>query len=222
MKWFKHDTDASVDAKLQEIIIDYGLEGYGLYWYCLELIAGNISSHNINFELEHDAKIIAHRMGSSQQKVAEMLTRFVHVGLFEFNDTSKRITCMKMAKRLDSSMSGNPQFRRVIQSINHSHDTVMTLSANSHDTVMLDKKRTDKKRKEHTGGRFTPPAYDEVLEYFTEKGLPSEAINFFEFYESKGWKVGKDKMQKWKSAASRWIRNNKKPEEQLTFMEVIL
>ena len=40
MKWFKHEAAANMDAKLQEVLLDYGLEGYGLYWYCLELIAG--------------------------------------------------------------------------------------------------------------------------------------------------------------------------------------
>ena len=30
MKWFKHDSDANLDAKLQNVLLDYGLEGYGL------------------------------------------------------------------------------------------------------------------------------------------------------------------------------------------------
>ena len=40
MEWFRHDSNANLDEKLQEVLLDYGLEGYGLYWYCIELIEG--------------------------------------------------------------------------------------------------------------------------------------------------------------------------------------
>ena len=44
MKWIKHDTNANQDAKLKKLRMKYGLEGYGMYWYCLELIAGFFST----------------------------------------------------------------------------------------------------------------------------------------------------------------------------------
>ena len=33
MKWFKHDANASIDAKLKRLRLKYGMEGYGVYWY---------------------------------------------------------------------------------------------------------------------------------------------------------------------------------------------
>ena len=55
-----------------------------------------------------------------------------------------------------------------------------------------------------------PSALDEVNNYFLQKNFDlSEAINFFEYYESNGWKVGRNAMKKWKLAANRWIRNAK-------------
>lgn len=33
---------------------------------------------------------------------------------------------------------------------------------------------------------------------------PREAQKFFNYYESKGWKVGKSPMQKWRSALANW------------------
>ena len=86
MKWFKHDSDASQDNKLQNVLLDYGLEGYGLYWHCLELIAGKVDSDNVTFELEHDARVIARNVGCTPQKVEEMMRYFVNVGLFENAD----------------------------------------------------------------------------------------------------------------------------------------
>ena len=69
MYWYKHDSNANMDAKLQEVLLDYGLEGYGLYWYCLELIVGKVDKDNVTFELEHDCRMIAKNTGSTVQKV---------------------------------------------------------------------------------------------------------------------------------------------------------
>lgn len=140
MQWVKHDTDANQDNRLQNVLLDYGLEGYGLYWYCIELIAGKVSLNNITFELEHDARIIARNVGSTPQKVEEMMRRFVELGLFE--DTNGRVTCLKLAKRLDKSMTSNPKMRALIEKVKNSHDGVMTIP----DSVMQDKNRIDKNR----------------------------------------------------------------------------
>jgi hypothetical protein len=131
MKWIQHDTDANQDAKLQNVLLDYGLEGYGLYWYCIELVAGKIDKNNITFELEHDARIIARNTGSTPQRVEEMMRYFVKEGLFESIDGV--ITCLKIAKRLNQSMTSNPQMREIIEGFKN-HDGIMTKS----DNVMQD------------------------------------------------------------------------------------
>lgn len=141
MKWFKHDTDANLDAKLQNVLLDYGLEGYGLYWYCLELIAGKVGKDNVTFELEHDARVIARNTGCTVQKVEEMMKYFVTIKLFENADGV--VTCLKLAKRLDQSMTSNPDMRNIINTLK-SHDSIMMNS----DKVMQDKIRLDKTRVE--------------------------------------------------------------------------
>ena len=145
MKWFKHDTDANMDAKLQEVLLDYGLEGYGLYWYCIELIAGKVGAENLTFSLEHDARIIARNTGGTTQKITEMMTRFVEVGLFE--DKDGLVTCMRLAKRLDKSMTSNPDMRAAIEGIRNNHDLVMTQSAKPmQEENRLEEKRTEEKK----------------------------------------------------------------------------
>ena len=59
MKWFKHDSDASSDAKIKKLIIRHGAVGYAVYFHCIELITSSISENNLTFELEHDSEIIA-------------------------------------------------------------------------------------------------------------------------------------------------------------------
>jgi len=155
MHWFKHDTDANADNKLQNVLLDYGLEGYGLYWYCIELIAGRVDKDKFTFELEHDARIIARNTGSTPQKVEEMMRYFVKVGLFE--DSDGVITCLKLAKRLDKSMTSNPEMRRIIEQLKlrkentdiENHDSIMTqsdVSVIESEKIMQDKIRLDQIR----------------------------------------------------------------------------
>jgi len=99
MKWFKHDSDASNDAKLKKLRLKYGAQGYGIYWYCLELIARNVEKHNLTFELEHDAELIADDFKLSPEIVQHIMTYMVELGLFE--NSNGIITCLKMATRTD-------------------------------------------------------------------------------------------------------------------------
>jgi hypothetical protein len=205
MKWFKHDSNANMDAKLQDVLLDYGLEGYGLYWYCIELISSKVDKDNITFAIEHDARIIARNTGSTTQKINEMMNRFVDIGLFENADGV--VTCLKLAKRLDLSMTSNPDMRSIISKVkNHdkpvkSHDLVMTES----EIVMQDKIRLDKIRlNKHKRMVFAKPTQQELTWFEVEEKL--NLSGFFDYYESNGWKVGKNTMKDWKAAARGWSK----------------
>ena len=50
-----------------------------------------------------------------------------------------------------------------------------------------------------------PPTLDEIKSTASAIGLPErEAIRFFNFYESKGWMVGKNKMTSFRGALENW------------------
>lgn len=211
MKWVKHDTDSHRDARLRRLVLAYGMEGFGLYWYCIELIAGDVSSDKYTFELEHDAEIISHDTGISVTKVNEMMAFMVDLRLFE-NDGGV-ITCMKIAKRLDSSMTSNPEMRKLISRLKDVGDAD---SHKSHDPVMIEscKTRSDKTRTENKGSkskRFVPPSLQEIADVCKERGyLFVDPESFFHFYESKNWMVGRSKMSNWVQAAAGWNAREKK------------
>ena len=48
--------------------------------------------------------------------------------------------------------------------------------------------------------RFTPPTLAEVQAYVLERQSPVDPQGFIDFYESKGWLVGKTPMKDWKAA----------------------
>ena len=54
------------------------------------------------------------------------------------------------------------------------------------------------------GARFAPPSVDEVRAYCAEKGYTFDPEAFVAFYESKGWKVGRNPMKSWQAACTTW------------------
>ncbi len=66
--------------------------------------------------------------------------------------------------------------------------------------------------------RFVPPTVAEVTAYMfkvTNTQNFGEAGRFVDYYESNGWKVGKNKMKSWNASVRNWL-NNRKPKQQGT------
>lgn len=60
--------------------------------------------------------------------------------------------------------------------------------------------------KSKSGKIFKKPTEDETIQFFTDSNsTKNEAIKFYSYYESNGWKVGKNKMKDWKASARGWI-----------------
>lgn len=76
------------------------------------------------------------------------------------------------------------------------------------DKVSVAEGSVGEKREEKTK-RFTPPTLDEVEQYCLERANGIDAQTFIDFYESKGWMIGKNKMKDWKAAVRTWERKNK-------------
>lgn len=59
--------------------------------------------------------------------------------------------------------------------------------------------------------RFAPPSQVDAANYFQERSANDpnqQAEGFIDFYESKGWMVGKNKMKDWKAAIRNWLKRS--------------
>jgi hypothetical protein len=54
--------------------------------------------------------------------------------------------------------------------------------------------------------KFIIPTFNDVLEYCMQNNLDVDPNRFINFYESKGWMVGKNKMKDWKAAVRTWVK----------------
>lgn len=89
----------------------------------------------------------------------------------------------------------------------------------------LGKDRLELERDKNKATRFIKPTIDEIKTFLNEQEYETDidryADRFYNFYESKGWKVGKEKMKDWKAAIRGWLSrdNIRKIEKKETIEE---
>lgn len=142
----------------------YGADGYAIYWYCLEIIAGDLEGENANFELSHDAEVIGYNLKVDRLRVEEIVRYMVDLNLFE--QSGANITCLKMAKFLDKKVTRNIQIHKIIDSFNNI-ENVADKSGQS-ETVADNPKHSalDEIRLDKNKNKYIPPIGDVLLSDF--------------------------------------------------------
>jgi len=56
--------------------------------------------------------------------------------------------------------------------------------------------------------KFSKPSIEEIEAYCIERENNVNPIQFFDYYEANGWRVGKNPMKDWKAAVRTWERND--------------
>lgn len=100
--------------------------------------------------------------------------------------------------RIDNVTSRNDNDTSRIDNVSNSVTVTVT------DTVSKEKGDTYVSQKK----KAVRPTLEEVKEYALEKTRPEEAEPFYDFYESNGWKVGKNPMRDWQASFRSWLRRN--------------
>ena len=127
----------------------------------------------------------------------------------KFNSGSKEILP-------NNNINNNIDNNIIIEGENKFSDALQIDLIDSVNEVEKEKKVAPKKRKV-----FKKPTITEIEDYIynltNNINLSKlEAEKFFNYYESKGWIVGKSKMQKWKAAANGWLTRSKEYKKQET------
>ena len=74
----------------------------------------------------------------------------------------------------------------------------------------LDQTRLDQTREEGDKKKqFSTPSLNQIKELILEKGYFVCSDTFFNFYESNGWKVGRNKMKSWEACLAKWNSQEK-------------
>lgn len=88
----------------------------------------------------------------------------------------------------------------------------VNVNENENDNEILKEKEKKKNRS------FEKPSLQAVADYCRERHNNVDAQAFIDFYEAKGWVIGKDKMKDWKAAVRTWEhRDRASPPKQNAF-----
>lgn len=150
---------------------------------------------------------------SSLPKLADetsMTIREVRTAISHLKSTGE-VTCKTYPKYTVFTVKNYCEY----QSSDIQNDSQTTGKRHSNDilTTTIEEKEEGKKlKKEDTNvskKKFVPPTVDEVRAYCQERGNKVDPQTFVDFYESKGWMVGRNRMKDWKAAVRTWEKNSK-------------
>ena len=145
-------------------------------------------------------RTIASELHISESKVQRVLKRFEieHQIEQQMGSKSRLISIVSWNEYQQGEQQSEPQ-------VNHKR----TPSEPQVNTIEEYKNnKNTKNTKNNIYKRFSPPTIEEVRAYCNERGNNVDPEKFIDFYESKGWMVGKTKMKDWRAAVRNWERNS--------------
>lgn len=83
-----------------------------------------------------------------------------------------------------------------------------TTSEQQVDTNKNDKNIKKDNNKLLSKEKTTKPTLEDIKSYCIERGNSVDPSKFYDYYESNGWMVGKNKMKDWKACVRTWERNS--------------
>lgn len=163
MKWFKHETDSHTNLKLQSVVDAFGLEGYGYYWACVELIG--LQGDAFKVKSSKNWKVYLKKMlNIDTEKQEKILTLFGQLNLIsEKSLKNGDLFIPKLGERADDYT--NKVRRKSV------HDT---------DNIPLEEKRIEEKKTEQIreDGLGLIPAPKEVsLKFFSQESEQDSIVS---------------------------------------------
>ncbi|MCM1222912.1 MAG: DUF4373 domain-containing protein, partial [Lachnospiraceae bacterium] len=79
MEYFDHWTSANSDLKIKKLVAHYGVEGYGVYFYLLEMIYSQ-PDYCLDFSDEDTLVLLANEMKISDERLNLIIEKCLNVG----------------------------------------------------------------------------------------------------------------------------------------------
>jgi hypothetical protein len=213
--YFTHDYNTRSDIKIKKLLSKHGYLGYGIYWAIIEDLYQNANALRLDYEC------IAYDLRTDNELVKSVLHDF---DLFVISNDI--VSSLSIERRLGERTIKSEKAREsALARWNKGETDANALRTHCEPNAIKERKGKEikgKEIKENNRLRATPnflkPELHELSEYMQikllEGGLDgvsweNESEKFIDYYQSNGWKVGKNQMKDWKGATRNWIRNIK-------------
>ena len=176
----------------------------------------------VNDRIPYNAEMLASVTGHQVGTIKQALSMFKELGLIEIlgngaiymldiqNFIGKGSTEADRQRLYDRRISDERKQKKLTQSRNLEEilkKSTPEIEIELEKEIKIEKEidssaSTTTKRK-----RFEKPTLSEIKAYCIERGNKVDAQHFFDYYESNGWKVGKNSMKNWQAAIRTWERS---------------
>jgi phage replisome organizer N-terminal domain protein len=177
----------------------------------------------VNDRIPYNAEMLASVTGHQVGTIKQALSMFKELGLIEIlengaiymldiqNFIGKGSTEADRQRLYDRRISEERKQKKLTQSRNLEEileKSTPEIEIELEKEIKIEKEinssaSTTTKRK-----RFEKPTLSEIKEYCIERNNNVDAQHFYDYYESNGWKVGKNAMKNWQAAVRTWEKNS--------------
>lgn len=140
------------------------------------------------------------------RKMRKDLCETEHISCEGYGHRRKMTVLVKATTVASNDWNKQPQLQELQQPLQVEATTVAKVATTVAQTI---EPTIEKSKEQVKSRRFKAPTLQECMERFEEAGSSAdEGEKFFNFYESKGWMIGRNKMKDWNAAARNWIKRN--------------
>lgn len=238
--YFSHDFGARNDPKLQGVMMEHGVAGLGIFWCIIEHLyeqGGKMPLHSIKaiaFGLHVDESEVEELIKNFELFKYDdeffwsesVLSRLKKRDDANESRRQKRLAYIRLQKErqlqqnLESTSTKHEDNSIAAKTVAENERKEKDVSANDNETAG---RKDDSSQKESTPSKsspnkrqptshFTPPTIEQVRDYITSRNSTINPETFWNFYETKGWMVGKNKMKDWKACVRTWENNDRQNE----------
>lgn len=172
----------------------------------------------VNDRIPYNAEMLASVTGHQVGTIKQALSMFKELGLIEIleNGAIYMLDIQNFIGRGSSEADRKREYRQRIETDRTNVQTkVRQISDKNPPEIELELEKDIEIEKEiHSSAstttkrkRFEKPSISEIKQYCMERNNNIDASQFFDYYESNGWKVGKNSMKDWKAAVRTWERS---------------
>lgn len=172
----------------------------------------------VNDRIPYNAEMLASVTGHQIGTVKQALSIFKDLGLIDVleNGAIYMLDIQNFIGRGSSEADRKREYRQRIETDRTNVQTkVREISEKSPPEIEIELEKEIKIEKEIDSSastttkrkRFEKPSISDIKQYCIERNNNVNAEHFFDYYESNGWKVGKNSMKDWKAAVRTWERS---------------
>lgn len=200
--YFSHDANARNDERLIEVRIKYDWWGYGVYFGIVECLREATGYKLQLSKLDN----LAYSLNVDAKKFAEFFEFCHKVGLIAKDE--EYFWSASLKRRMKKATTIRKQ--RIKAGLEGAKKRWQKDGKCQGDGLTENGKGKESKVKEIKESiyKVVPPTYEQVRQYFLDNNYKEiEADKFYNYYESKDWMVGKNKMKDWGAAVRNWKSN---------------